>query len=202
MRFCSRLSQASPRHDRDYDLVRFQSKSLKVRWHWVCWSLHQHTRKGVCAHSTLLLRFASIQSSFAARPYWRLFVEPKQKRKDVTYCHLIKSKTSSKSLSVLSSKMWASVTKTTLHMFWNVSFVLGKGHRPALVGSTGSGKTERSASDLQNLSRLWRQHFVEWHWVVKSQAKTLLTCSQWCKMAALFEETVQFNIALGKGASY
>lgn len=145
-------------------------------------------------------QIASIQSSFAAFDHVEeLFVEPTEEEGKELY----PSETVVKQLAEFESLEFKNVsfryTEDSPYVLKNVSFNLNKGHQVALVGSTGSGKS----TIMRLISKVYQGY----------EGSILLNGLELSKIAIddsqhlfslmmqdvfLFEESVGFNIALGK----
>ncbi|WP_295893640.1 ABC transporter ATP-binding protein [uncultured Vibrio sp.] len=145
-------------------------------------------------------QIASIQSSFAAFDHIEeLFVEPTQEQGR----KLMATQDVQASLSNFDSLEFKNVSfrynQDSPYVLKNVSFLLEKGHQIALVGSTGSGKS--------TILRLISKTYLDY------EGSILLNGIELSEIAAkdsaqlfsimmqdvhLFQESIEFNIALGK----
>ncbi|CAH6855738.1 ABC transporter permease [Vibrio chagasii] len=145
-------------------------------------------------------QIASIQSSFAAFDHIEeLFVEPTEKEGR----NLLPSEQVAKPLEQFESLEFKNVSfrykGDAPHVLKNVSFVLEKGHQIALVGSTGSGKS----TILRLISKTYQDYEgsillngIELSQISSEDSAHLF--SMMMQDVHLFEETIAFNIALGK----
>ncbi|MCG9674719.1 ABC transporter ATP-binding protein/permease [Vibrio chagasii] len=145
-------------------------------------------------------QIASIQSSFAAFDHIEeLFVEPTEEEGR----NLLPSEQVAKPLEQLESLEFKNVSfrykGDAPHVLKNVSFVLEKGHQIALVGSTGSGKS----TILRLISKTYQDYEgsillngIELSQISSEDSAHLF--SMMMQDVHLFEETIAFNIALGK----
>ncbi|CAH6928419.1 ABC transporter permease [Vibrio chagasii] len=145
-------------------------------------------------------QIASIQSSFAAFDHIEeLFVEPTEKEGR----NLLPSEQVAKPLEQFESLEFKNVSfrykGDAPHVLKNVSFVLEKGHQIALVGSTGSGKS----TILRLISKTYQDYEgsillngIELSEISSEDSAHLF--SMMMQDVHLFEETIAFNIALGK----
>ncbi|QIA64914.1 ATP-binding cassette domain-containing protein [Vibrio astriarenae] len=147
-------------------------------------------------------QIASIQSSFAAFDHIEeLFTQPTEEegRK------LRDSKQVSKPLTTFESLEFKNVSfrykEGSPYVLKNVSFTLSKGHQVALVGSTGSGKS----TILRLISKTYQDYegSILLNGIELSEI-SVEDCSHLFSLMMqdvhLFEETINFNIALGKEA--
>ncbi|MEZ9738492.1 ABC transporter ATP-binding protein [Vibrio splendidus] len=145
-------------------------------------------------------QIASIQSSFAAFDHIEeLFVEPTEEEGR----NLLPSNKVEKQLEQFVSLEFKNVSfrykNDSPYVLKNVSFVLEKGHQIALVGSTGSGKS----TILRLISKTYQDYEgsillngIELSQISSEDSAHLF--SMMMQDVHLFEETIQFNIALGK----
>ncbi|CAH7076065.1 ABC transporter permease [Vibrio chagasii] len=145
-------------------------------------------------------QIASIQSSFAAFDHIEeLFVEPTEEEGR----NLLPSEQVAKPLEQFESLEFKNVSfrykGDAPHVLKNVSFVLEKGHQIALVGSTGSGKS----TILRLISKTYQDYEgsillngIELSQISSEDSAHLF--SMMMQDVHLFEETIAFNIALGK----
>ncbi|NOH34650.1 ABC transporter ATP-binding protein [Vibrio chagasii] len=145
-------------------------------------------------------QIASIQSSFAAFDHIEeLFVEPTEEEGR----NLLSSEKVAKQLEQFESLEFKNVSfrykDDSPYVLKNVSFVLEKGHQIALVGSTGSGKS----TILRLISKTYQDYEgsillngIELSQISSEDSAHLF--SMMMQDVHLFEETVAFNIALGK----
>ncbi|CAH6926009.1 ABC transporter permease [Vibrio chagasii] len=145
-------------------------------------------------------QIASIQSSFAAFDHIEeLFVEPTEEEGR----NLLPSEQVAKPLEQFESLEFKNVSfrykDDAPHVLKNVSFVLEKGHQIALVGSTGSGKS----TILRLISKTYQDYEgsillngIELSQISSEDSAHLF--SMMMQDVHLFEETIAFNIALGK----
>ncbi|WP_299693144.1 ABC transporter ATP-binding protein [uncultured Vibrio sp.] len=145
-------------------------------------------------------QIASIQSSFAAFDHIEeLFVEPTEEEGR----NLLPSNKVEKQLEQFVSLEFNNVSfrykDDSPYVLKNVSFVLEKGHQIALVGSTGSGKS----TILRLISKTYQDYEgsillngIELSKISSEDSAHLF--SMMMQDVHLFEETIQFNIALGK----
>ncbi|WP_060981566.1 ABC transporter ATP-binding protein [Vibrio splendidus] len=145
-------------------------------------------------------QIASIQSSFAAFDHIEeLFVEPTEEEGR----NLLPSNEVEKQLEQFVSLEFKSVSfrykDDSPYVLKNVSFALEKGHQIALVGSTGSGKS----TILRLISKTYQDYEgsillngIELSQISSEDSAHLF--SMMMQDVHLFEETIQFNIALGK----
>ncbi|NOJ02440.1 ABC transporter ATP-binding protein [Vibrio splendidus] len=145
-------------------------------------------------------QIASIQSSFAAFDHIEeLFVEPTEEEGR----NLLPSSKVEKQLEQFASLEFKNVSfrykDDSPYVLKNVSFVLEKGHQIALVGSTGSGKS----TILRLISKTYQDYEgsillngIELSQISSEDSAHLF--SMMMQDVHLFEETIQFNIALGK----
>ena len=145
-------------------------------------------------------QIASIQSSFAAFDHIEeLFVEPTEEEGR----NLLPSEKVSEQLKQFESLEFKNVSfrykDDSPYVLKNVSFVLEKGHQIALVGSTGSGKS----TILRLISKTYQDYEgsillngIELSQVSSEDSAHLF--SMMMQDVHLFEETIAFNIALGK----
>ncbi len=145
-------------------------------------------------------QIASIQSSFAAFDHIEeLFVEPTEEEgRQLIPSHEVKDR-----LSEFTSLEFKNVSfryKDDLpYVLKNVSFTLEKGHQIALVGSTGSGKS----TILRLISRTYQDYegSILLNGIELSQLSIEDSTHLFSLMMQdvhLFQESVHFNIALGK----
>ncbi|OEE16235.1 ABC transporter permease [Vibrio cyclitrophicus ZF205] len=145
-------------------------------------------------------QIASIQSSFAAFDHIEeLFVE----RREEEGRNLLPSNKVEKQLEQFVSLEFKNVSfrykDDSPYVLKNVSFVLQKGHQIALVGSTGSGKS----TILRLISKTYQdyQGSILLNGIELSQISSEDSAHLFSMMMQdvhLFEESIQFNIALGK----
>ncbi|MEZ8367030.1 ABC transporter ATP-binding protein [Vibrio cyclitrophicus] len=145
-------------------------------------------------------QIASIQSSFAAFDHIEeLFVE----RTEEEGRNLLPSNKVEKQLEQFVSLEFKNVSfrykDDSPYVLKNVSFVLQKGHQIALVGSTGSGKS----TILRLISKTYQDYqgsillnSIELSQISSEDSAHLF--SMMMQDVHLFEESIQFNIALGK----
>ena len=145
-------------------------------------------------------QIASIQSSFAAFDHIEeLFVEPTEEEGR----NLLPSEKVSEQLKQFESLEFKNVSfrykDDSPYVLKNVSFVLEKGHQIALVGSTGSGKS----TILRLISKTYQGYEgsillngIELSQISSEDSAHLF--SMMMQDVHLFEETIAFNIALGK----
>ncbi|MCY9825971.1 ABC transporter ATP-binding protein [Vibrio chagasii] len=145
-------------------------------------------------------QIASIQSSFAAFDHIEeLFVEPTEEEGR----NLLPSEKVAKPLEQFESLEFKNVSfrykDDAPYVLKNVSFVLDKGHQIALVGSTGSGKS----TILRLISKTYQDYEgsillngIELSQISSEDSAHLF--SMMMQDVHLFEETIAFNIALGK----
>ncbi|MCG9690511.1 ABC transporter ATP-binding protein/permease [Vibrio sp. Isolate22] len=145
-------------------------------------------------------QIASIQSSFAAFDHIEeLFVEPTEEEGR----NLLPSEKVAKQLEQFESLEFKNVSfrykDDAPYVLKNVSFVLEKGHQIALVGSTGSGKS----TILRLISKTYQDYEgsillngIELSQISSEDSAHLF--SMMMQDVHLFEETIAFNIALGK----
>lgn len=145
-------------------------------------------------------QIASIQSSFAAFDHIEeLFVEPTEEEGR----NLLPSEKVAKQLEQFESLEFKNVSfrykDDSPYVLKNVSFVLEKGHQIALVGSTGSGKS----TILRLISKTYQDYEgsillngIELSQISSEDSAHLF--SMMMQDVHLFEETIAFNIALGK----
>ncbi|MFA0035803.1 ABC transporter ATP-binding protein [Vibrio sp. 10N.261.52.A1] len=145
-------------------------------------------------------QIASIQSSFAAFDHIEeLFVEPTEEEGR----NLLPSDKVAKPLEQFESLEFKNVSfrykDDAPYVLKNVSFVLEKGHQIALVGSTGSGKS----TILRLISKTYQDYegSILLNGIELSQISSEDSAHLFSVMMQdvhLFEETIAFNIALGK----
>tara|TARA_B100001057_G_scaffold432071_1_gene459967 strand:- start:4858 stop:6642 length:1785 start_codon:yes stop_codon:yes gene_type:complete len=145
-------------------------------------------------------QIASIQSSFAAFDHIEeLFVEPTEEEGR----NLLPSDKVAKALEQFESLEFKNVSfrykDDSPYVLKNVSFVLEKGHQIALVGSTGSGKS----TILRLISKTYQDYegSILLNGIELSQISSENSAHLFSMMMQdvhLFEETISFNIALGK----
>ncbi|MEZ8701958.1 ABC transporter ATP-binding protein [Vibrio cyclitrophicus] len=145
-------------------------------------------------------QIASIQSSFAAFDHIEeLFVEPTEEEGR----NLLPSNKVERQLEQFVSLEFKNVSfrykDDSPYVLKNVSFVLQKGHQIALVGSTGSGKS----TILRLISKTYQdyQGSILLNGIELSQISSEDSAHLFSMMMQdvhLFEESIQFNIALGK----
>ena len=145
-------------------------------------------------------QITSIQSSFAAFDHIEeLFVEPTEEEGR----NLLPSEKVAKLLEQFESLEFKNVSfrykDDAPYVLKNVSFVLEKGHQIALVGSTGSGKS----TILRLISKTYQDYEgsillngIELSQISSEDSTHLF--SMMMQDVHLFEETIAFNIALGK----
>ncbi|GAL13586.1 ABC transporter ATP-binding protein [Vibrio astriarenae] len=147
-------------------------------------------------------QIASIQSSFAAFDHIEeLFTQPTEEEGR----QLLDSKQVSKPLTTFESLEFKNVSfrykEGSPYVLKNVSFTLSKGHQVALVGSTGSGKS----TILRLISKTYQDYegSILLNGIELSEI-SVEDCSHLFSLMMqdvhLFEETINFNIALGKEA--
>ncbi|MDV5168521.1 ABC transporter ATP-binding protein [Photobacterium rosenbergii] len=145
-------------------------------------------------------QIASIQSSFAAFDHIEeLFVEPiEEEGRDLQPAHKVE-----KQLKEFVSLEFRNVSfrykDDAPYVLKNVSFVLEKGHQIALVGSTGSGKS----TIMRLISKTYQDYEgsillngIELSEISIDDSAHLFSLMM--QDVHLFEETIHFNIALGK----
>ena len=145
-------------------------------------------------------QITSIQSSFAAFDHIEeLFVEPTEEEGR----NLLPSDKVAKALEQFESLEFKNVSfrykDDSPYVLKNVSFVLEKGHQIALVGSTGSGKS----TILRLISKTYQDYegSILLNGIELSQISSENSAHLFSMMMQdvhLFEETIAFNIALGK----
>jgi ATP-binding cassette subfamily B protein len=145
-------------------------------------------------------QIASIQSSFAAFDHIEeLFVEPTEEEGR----NLLPSNKVEQQLKNFVSLEFKNVSfrykDDSPYVLKSVSFMLEKGHQIALVGSTGSGKS----TILRLISKTYQDYEgsillngIELSQISSEDSAHLF--SMMMQDVHLFEETIQFNIALGK----
>lgn len=147
-------------------------------------------------------QIASIQSSFAAFDHIEeLFTQQTEEEGR----QLLDSKQVSKSLTTFESLEFKNVSfrykEGSPYVLKDVSFTLSKGHQVALVGSTGSGKS----TILRLISKTYQDYegSILLNGIELSEI-SVEDCSHLFSLMMqdvhLFEETINFNIALGKEA--
>lgn len=145
-------------------------------------------------------QIASIQSSFAAFDHIEeLFVEPTEEQgRKLLPSHQVKE-----SLSEFESLEFKNVSfrykPDAPYVLKDVSFVLEKGHQIALVGSTGSGKStimRLISKTYQNYEGSILLNGTELSEISMEDSAHLFSLMM--QDVHLFEESVHFNIALGK----
>ena len=145
-------------------------------------------------------QIASIQSSFAAFDHIEeLFVEPvEEEGRDLQPSHKVE-----KQLKEFVSLEFRNVSfrykDDAPYVLKNVSFMLEKGHQIALVGSTGSGKS----TIMRLISKTYQDYEgsillngIELSEISIDDSAHLFSLMM--QDVHLFEETIHFNIALGK----
>ncbi|MGR5092940.1 ABC transporter ATP-binding protein [Vibrio maritimus] len=145
-------------------------------------------------------QIASIQSSFAAFDHIEeLFVEPLEEEGH----QLLAKQQVERELKVFKSLEFRNVSfrykKDAPYVLTDVSFTLNKGHQVALVGSTGSGK-----STIMRLITKTYRHYegcillngIELSQIAADDCAHLF--SMMMQDVHLFEQSIHFNIALGK----
>ncbi|KHT63234.1 ABC transporter permease [Photobacterium gaetbulicola] len=145
-------------------------------------------------------QIASIQSSFAAFDHIEeLFVEPiEEEGRDLQPTHKVEQQ-----LKEFVSLEFRNVSfrykDDAPYVLKNVSFILEKGHQIALVGSTGSGKS----TIMRLISKTYQDYEgsillngIELSEVAIEDCAHLFSLMM--QDVHLFEETIHFNIALGK----
>lgn len=145
-------------------------------------------------------QIAAIQSSFAAFEHIEeLFIEPlEEDNRDVLPTHKVAPELK-KFVSLEFENVSFRYNTDLPYVLKNVSFLLEKGHQIALVGSTGSGKStiarliSKAYQDYEGSIRL---NGIELSQI--SIDDSLHLFSLMSQDVYLFEESVQFNIALGK----
>jgi ATP-binding cassette subfamily B protein len=145
-------------------------------------------------------QIASIQSSFAAFDHIEeLFTEPLEEEGRT----LLSSKEVEPSLKDFSSLEFRNVSfrysDDSPYVLKNVSFTLKKGHQIALVGSTGSGKStilRLISKTYQNYEGNILLNGIELSQLSIEDSSHLFSLMM--QDVHLFEESVEFNIALGK----
>ncbi|ORT51096.1 ABC transporter permease [Vibrio sp. qd031] len=145
-------------------------------------------------------QIASIQSSFAAFDHIEeLFTEPLEEEGRT----LLPSKEVEPSLKDFSSLEFRNVSfrysDDSPYVLKNVSFTLKKGHQIALVGSTGSGKStilRLISKTYQNYEGNILLNGIELSQLSIEDSSHLFSLMM--QDVHLFEESVEFNIALGK----
>ncbi|WP_234495690.1 ABC transporter ATP-binding protein [Vibrio maritimus] len=145
-------------------------------------------------------QIASIQSSFAAFDHIEeLFVEPLEEEGH----QLLSKQQIEPALKVFNSLEFRNVSfrykKDAPYVLKDISFTLNKGHQVALVGSTGSGK-----STIMRLITKTYRHYegsillngIELSQIAADDCAHLF--SMMMQDVHLFEQSIHFNIALGK----
>ncbi len=145
-------------------------------------------------------QIASIQSSFAAFDHIEeLFVEPMEEQDQ----QLLSKQQLGNKLDTFKSLEFKNVSfrynQDAPYVLKNVSFELTKGHQIALVGSTGSGKS----TIMRLISKTYRGY--EGSILLNGLELSSLSVEQSAPLFSLmmqdvflFEESISFNIALGK----
>jgi len=145
-------------------------------------------------------QIAAIQSSFAAFEHIaELFIEPMEEDgRDVLPTHKVAPQLK-KFISLEFNNVSFRYNPSLPYVLKNVSFMLKKGHQIALVGSTGSGKS--------TIARLISKTYQDYEGSILlngielseiSIDDSIHLFSLMMQDVYLFEESVQFNIALGK----
>jgi ATP-binding cassette subfamily B multidrug efflux pump len=145
-------------------------------------------------------QIASIQSSFAAFDHIEeLFVEPMEEDgRDLQPAHKVAQQLK-EFISLEFKNVSFCYNASLTYVLKNVSFLLEKGHQIALVGSTGSGKS--------TIARLISKTYQDYEGSILlngielseiSIDDSIHLFSLMMQDVYLFEESVQFNIALGK----
>ncbi|WED24092.1 ABC transporter ATP-binding protein/permease [Vibrio sp. JC009] len=145
-------------------------------------------------------QIASIQTSLAAFDHIEeLFIEPTEEEgRDLHPAHKVKD-----ALNEFVSLEFKNVSfrynEDSPYVLNNVSFILEKGHQIALVGSTGSGKS----TILRLISKTYQDYegSILLNGIELSEVSiedSMHLFSLMMQDVFLFEESVQFNIALGK----
>ncbi|MGF1734486.1 ABC transporter ATP-binding protein [Photobacterium satsumensis] len=147
-------------------------------------------------------QIASIQSSFAAFDHIEeLFVEPMEEEgRRLQPSHKVKQQLS-EFVSLEFKNVSFRYKDDSPYVLKDVSFVLEKGHQVALVGSTGSGKS----TILRLLSKTYQRYEgsillngLELSEISIDDSSHLFSLMM--QDVYLFEQSVEFNIALGKQA--
>ncbi|AJR08412.1 ABC transporter ATP-binding protein [Photobacterium gaetbulicola] len=145
-------------------------------------------------------QIASIQSSFAAFDHIEeLFVEPiEEEGRDLQPTHKVEQQLK-KFVSLEFRNVSFRYKDDAPYVLKNVSFILEKGHQIALVGSTGSGKS----TIMRLISKTYQDYEgsillngIELSEVAIEDCAHLFSLMM--QDVHLFEETIHFNIALGK----
>ncbi|MGR5062800.1 ABC transporter ATP-binding protein [Photobacterium sp. DNB22_13_2] len=145
-------------------------------------------------------QIASIQSSFAAFDHIEeLFVEPMEEEgRQLQPSHKVKEQLS-EFVSLEFKNVSFRYKEDSPYVLNNVSFTLDKGHQIALVGSTGSGKS----TILRLLSKTYQGYEgsillngIELSEISIEDSAHLFSLMM--QDVYLFEESIEFNIALGK----
>jgi len=145
-------------------------------------------------------QIAAIQSSFAAFEHIEeLFIEPMEEDgRDILPTHKVAPQLK-KFISLEFNNVSFRYNPSLPYVLKNVSFMLKKGHQIALVGSTGSGKS--------TIARLISKTYQDYEGSILlngielseiSIDDSIHLFSLMMQDVYLFEESVQFNIALGK----
>ncbi|MGF1684709.1 ABC transporter ATP-binding protein [Photobacterium minamisatsumaniensis] len=145
-------------------------------------------------------QIASIQSSFAAFDHIEeLFVEPTEEEgRNLHPAHKVE-KQLSEFVSLEFNNVSFRYKDDSPYVLKNVSFSLEKGHQIALVGSTGSGKStimRLISKTYQNYEGSILLNGIELSQVSIEDCAHLFSLMM--QDVHLFEESVHFNIALGK----
>ena len=145
-------------------------------------------------------QIASIQSSFAAFDHIEeLFVEPvEEEGRDLQPTHKVEQQLK-EFVSLEFRHVSFRYKDDAPYVLKNVSFVLEKGHQIALVGSTGSGKS----TIMRLISKTYQDYEgsillngIELSEISIDDSAHLFSLMM--QDVHLFEETIHFNIALGK----
>jgi ATP-binding cassette subfamily B protein len=145
-------------------------------------------------------QIASIQSSFAAFDHIEeLFTQPMEEEG----CNLLPSNQVKEPLKEFVSLEFSNVSfrysDDAPYVLKNVSFILNRGHQIALVGSTGSGKStimRLISKTYQNYEGSILLNGIELSTLSIDDSSHLFSLMM--QDVHLFEESVHFNIALGK----
>ena len=145
-------------------------------------------------------QIASIQSSFAAFEHIEeLFVEPMEEDgRDVLPTHKVAGQLK-EFISLEFDNVSFRYNAGLPYVLKNVSFLLEKGHQIALVGSTGSGKSTIArliSKTYQDYEGSILLNGIELSEISIDDSTHLFSLMM--QDVYLFEESVQFNIALGK----
>lgn len=147
-------------------------------------------------------QIAAIQSSFAAFDHIEeLFTEPTEEQGRTLHSSPQVKRQLAEFVRLEFINVSFRYNVTTPYVLKNVSFVLEKGHQIALVGSTGSGKS----TILRLISKTYQDY--EGHILLNgielstlSIEDTMPLFSLMMQDVYLFDESIQFNIALGNKA--